>query len=242
MMNKTRESQPSFEDAYLRLRKKEHRIIEDADVLHLPHLFHGPHQKEWKLRAKSANRFVHFLKSQQGLQTIVEIGCGNGWFTRMISENTPARVFGTEVNKQELEQANRLFGNDKTRFIEFNLATEKWTLGAPDLIVFNASIQYFPSLLEVLQQALWQLSNHGQIHIIDSPFYPQAHLNAARQRSANYFKDMGETNMEKFYFHHSIEELQTFKPQYLYKPHPFPLNRLIKDSPFPWVSITKLHA
>lgn len=94
MMNKNRDSTTSFEDTYLRLRKKEHRVAEDADVLQLPYLLHGPHQKEWRLRAKSARRFMHFLQKKNNLHTIVEIGCGNGWFTHLISKNTQARVFG----------------------------------------------------------------------------------------------------------------------------------------------------
>jgi SAM-dependent methyltransferase len=239
MMNKNRDFTASFEDAYLRLRKKEHRVIEDTDVLALPHLHHGPHQKEWRLRAKSARRFMHFLQKKSNLHTVVEIGCGNGWFTHLISKNTQALVYGTEVNKPELAQAHRLFGSEKTRFVEFNLATAQWPFERPDLIVFNASIQYFPSLPGILQQALLQLNLGGQVHIIDSPFYAPTELAAARERSASYFKNMGEGDMENFYFHHSVEDLQPFQPTYLYKPPPFPMNRIIKDSPFPWISITK---
>lgn len=242
-MNSAKDSVNNFENAYLHLREKENRLMKDEDIKSLPYLKHGSHVNEWKLRAKTSERFTAFLRKKTSIQCILEIGCGNGWFTHQMSLNTKAVVFGTDVNKLELKQAHDFFANEKTQFREFNLVGSNirllWKDALPDIIVFNASIQYFHNLSNVLSTALEFIKNNGEIHILDSPFYSGNELEPAQKRSAHYFEKMNVPEMKNHYFHHSKDDLAKFNPKFLYTSPLFPFNKVIKDSPFPWVCITK---
>lgn len=238
-MNNDGHSIKNFEKHYLDLRKLEKRVLSDELVLQLPKINNDNHQREWKLRAKSCQRFINYLSKHEGLTNILEVGCGNGWFTHQMNLHTTAQIYGVEVNTLELEQAKRLFENKNTHFLEFNLSQSTWTGPIPNWIVFNASIQYFPDLTDILERCLKIIPTGGEIHIIDSPFYSKANVQSAKTRSEIYFREMNVPEMREFYYHHLIEELTTFKPTYLYKPSKFPINRLRKDSPFAWMRIRK---
>jgi ubiquinone/menaquinone biosynthesis C-methylase UbiE len=238
-MNSDGHSIKNFEKHYIHLRQLEKRVLSDEMVLLLPTVLAENHQNEWRLRAKSSQRFVKFLNKHKGLTNILEVGCGNGWFTHQMSLHSDAHIYGIEVNNVELEQAKRLFKNEHTHFMSFNLNESIWPGPTPNWIIFNASIQYFPVLSTILERCLALLPVGGQIHIIDSPFYSTETLESAKRRSEIYFKKMNVPEMEQYYHHHSLNELVAFMPQYLYKPLKFPMNRIFPDSPFPWIRITK---
>lgn len=228
----------NFEQAYLGIRLKERRLLDDEMVRHLPNPPNNQQSKEWNIRARSAKRFTSHLSSLPCISNILEIGCGNGWFTHTISKHTNANVFGADINQVELEQAVRLFENHKTTFHLFNILDSNWEYPKPDIIIFNASIQYFPNLSEVVAKCFEILNSGGQIHILDSPLYKAKNVLDARQRSLRYFEQMACPQMGLFYFHHTFEEILKFQPRFLYRPAKFPFNKFITDSPFYWLTIS----
>lgn len=239
-MNASKDPTDYFAVLYTKLRQKEGRLEEDTIVSQLPFITSGPLINEWKLRAKSAQRFVNYLQSQPHFRNILEVGCGNGWFSNFITKKTKTNVTGIDINKHELEQAKRVFkNNERLEFRIFDIYQSNWDGIQPDLIVFNASIQYFSNLNTIINKALATLKPGGQLHIIDSPFYSLTELDAAKQRSEAYFKGMDEPGMANFYFHHPKENLMQFDIKFLYQPRKFPINKFVKDSPFPWICISR---
>ncbi|MCK7529492.1 MAG: hypothetical protein MZV64_74030 [Ignavibacteriales bacterium] len=76
-----------FEKIYLQVRDKENRIFSDDEVKNLPFASDSnPHKKEWDLRAKSFQRFKEYLKSKKQNLNILDLGCGNGWFSGQLSK------------------------------------------------------------------------------------------------------------------------------------------------------------
>jgi hypothetical protein len=104
--------------------------------------------------------------------------------------------------------------------------------------VFAASLQYFPSVINVLKQALAILDQRGEIHIIDTSFYDPLEVSQADQRSHQYYKALGFPEMAEYYSHHSISEFWGFKYRILSDPTSI-LNRFFKRDPFYWISIRK---
>src|SRR5436190_14301198 len=99
----------SFEKQYTELRKNEGRLYDDAVVAKLP-LISSTHplSKEWSIRKRSADRLINFLKTKNP-QTILEVGCGNGWLIHYIHTFLQADCCGMDVNEIELKQAVSLF-------------------------------------------------------------------------------------------------------------------------------------
>ena len=77
-----------FETIYLKVREKEKRIYSDEELIKLPFASKtNPHKKEWDLRAKSFLRFKDYLVSKKEKINILDLGCGNGWFSGQLSKS-----------------------------------------------------------------------------------------------------------------------------------------------------------
>lgn len=223
----------NFSDAYIALRKKEGRVYKDSELVHLPDVDHDhPHFNEWEMRKKSANRFIDYVKNKS-VKRILDIGCGNGWFTNLIAKNNYANVFGLDVNLVELEQAQRVFKKDNL-FFGYGDIFEKFFTDKFDLIVLNSSIQYFPNLEELIVRLKEILAPHGEIHILDSPIYEtDKKALEAKKKTEEYYKSMDAQEMINYYYHHTKSSLEGFKV--MYEPMGT-LKKLLgkKDVPFRW--------
>ena len=227
-----------FGEQYIALRKKEQRLYSDEEVRQLPAIspMH-PHYKEWVARERSCNRLLKHLEKIRTPLRILEIGCGNGWLAHKLSAIEGAEVTGYDINQVELYQAIKVFAGKSN--LHFTIKDPFATDGMFDIIIFAASIQYFPSLKEIIFKAMAKLLPGGSIHIIDSHFYAPAEVPAAQKRSEDYFSAIGFEGMSENYFHHSLEELDRFNHELVYDPNSL-LNKLIqRKAPFHWIRIPK---
>ena len=231
----------SFSDVYISVRDKEHRFLSDKEVMKLPFCsLENPHYKEWVLRQKSTKRFINYLELKKEELNILDIGCGNGWFTSHIANTSSKnKVIGLDINVDELEQASRIFNQENVQFVYgdiYNL--DPIFKNKINLIVLNASIQYFsnfPKLITLLKRFL---KPNGEIHIIDSPFYNESDIEKAKQRTKDYYSKLGFPIMSLNYFHHKKTDIQDFKV--MYRPKSFILSKVSKeDSPFMWLCYDK---
>lgn len=228
-----------FEELYIRLRQKEGRIYLDEEVATLPFIqaTHA-HYKEWVIRKHSCKALVSYIKHRGTIENILDVGCGNGWMAARLAMAADAEVTGLDINGKELEQARRVF--KKTMGLQFlygNLETETLADKKFDMIIFAASIQYFSSLKKIINAALEHLTLFGEIHILDSPFYRQQEIEAARQRTRDYYSAAGFAQMAAHYHHHSLEELGEFQYKILHHPHSWKNKLSIKQNPFYWICI-----
>lgn len=223
-----------FEKIYTRLRQKEGRIYPDEEVAALPCVNKNhQHYKEWAIRKNSCKALVGYIKHKGTFLNILEVGCGNGWLAAQLATVIDAEVTGLDINSRELEQAKRVFSNiPNLNFIQGNMQTDYLKDKKFDLIIFAASIQYFPSLKQIIAIAVEHLTLLGEIHIMDSPFYQQHEMEAARQRTKAYYSAVGFAEMAAHYYHHSITELQTFQYKILQHPNSWKNKLSIKKNPF----------
>jgi ubiquinone/menaquinone biosynthesis C-methylase UbiE len=230
----------NFEENYLLVRQKEDRLYTDEQVKRLPEIEQShPHYKEWRIRAGSCNRLIQHLSDKKRKLNILDVGCGNGWLCHHLSKIPGGEVAGIDINKTELEQAKRVF--DSMEDLEFfygeiideGIRNEKF-----DAIIFAASIQYFPSLDQILPLALELLNPEGEIHILDSHFYKPSELEMARKRTFDYYQSIQFPEMSKHYFHHCLDELKPYNYKMVYNPDLI-INRLIKNkNPFHWICVS----
>src|SRR5438045_3657839 len=168
----------NFEENYLLVRQKEGRLYTDEQVKWLPEIEQSnPHYKEWQTRASSCNKLIQHLSGKKRKLNILEVGCGNGWLCHHLSKIPGSDVAGIDINKVELDQAKRVFDSiENLEFFYGEIIDENTRNGKFDVIIFAASIQYFPSLDEILPLALELLNPGGEIHILDSHFYKSSEL------------------------------------------------------------------
>jgi len=233
-----------FEKIYLKVREKENRIFSDDEVKKLPFASDSnPHKKEWDLRANSFQRFKEYLKSKKQNLNIIDLGCGNGWFSGQLSKSFNHIFFCVDVNLTELKQGRNVFDSVQMKFAYADTFKAEIPIASIDIIIINAASQYFPDFKKLLEKLLTLIKENGEIHIIDSPFYSETEVNNARNRTIDYYRSIGFPEMTNNYFHHSFSELSGFKSEVLYNPKSFnkKVMRLfsIKDSPFPWIKITR---
>ena len=232
----------SFENAYVDLRRKEKRIFSDEELKFLPDVAtRNPLYKEWQLRKASATRIAHYLAKHKA-NSVLEIGCGNGWLSHYLAEDLSASIVGVDVNETELQQASRVFENDNLKFVYADVLNDAFNTDSFDIILIASSIQYFKNIKEVLEKILPLLHSSGELHIIDSPFYNKSEIAGAKERTKEYFKLMGHSEMAEYYFHHSLEDFRDFKHSLLYNPRSLfgKVSRKIFDSSgFPWIRIRK---
>lgn len=225
----------THEEAYLKVREKEGRILSDEEVKQLPDLPRIRHNyQEWQLRKQTSERFISFLNDEKKPLQVLDVGCGNGWFTAKMAYLADIKVVGLDLNLPELEQAQRLFGNSATAFCYGNIFEEVFKDESFDKVVLNASIQYFP-VLDLLFSALFRvLKPNGEIHILDSPFYRTQDVQKAKERTAAYYQSMGCPEMAAHYFHHTFQDLAAFSPVIQPKKYSFwDKIRRKPQSPFP---------
>ena len=233
-----------FEKLYVDVRKKENRIYSDQEVSKLPSIHpDNPHHKEWALRKITSERFIKHLKQKRNGLTILDVGCGNGWFSAMIAKSSKSEVYGIDVNKLEIEQAARVFKSQKLHFIFGNLVNDIFPKNSFNIITLNASAQYFKDLNDLIKRLLSLIGDNGEIHILDTPFYNSEELAGARERTAAYYKSLGHLEMARYYFHHSYEEIEKFNYAIMFDPISIKVRIMrflnVKNSPFPWIKIFK---
>jgi ubiquinone/menaquinone biosynthesis C-methylase UbiE len=229
----------SFEEIYMASRQREDRVYSDEQVAKLPFIESTHiHYDEWQARRKSSDRLIKYLENKNKPLSILEIGCGNGWLSARMTVLKDSIVTGMDINKTELNQARRVFsGKANIRFKEGGIkdipVDRKF-----DVILFAASIQYFPFFDVVILAALSILEDEGEIHILDSHFYHPNELELAKQRSITYYQSIGFGEMSAFYFHHSLDSLRNFDHKIIFNPYSFKNKIFRKNDPFPWICIT----
>ncbi len=236
------EETPFFSEQYLKVRAIENRVLLDKEVKLLPYLPKSHlYYREWRLRQKSTQRFLQYFSSKEKPQEVLDIGCGNGWFThKTAAVSLQNKVMGLDINTLELTQAVRVFQKENLQFCYgnlfelTNLFDKKFTL-----ITLNASVQYFKDFTSLFSQLNRFLKPNGEIHIIDSPFYAVSEIQAAKQRTVEYFNKMGVPKMSDYYHHHSFNDISKFEVLYKPKNSFFSKFGKPKDSPFIWLRYQK---
>lgn len=235
----------SNSDLYLRVREKEGRLYSDEVVAHFPIASQThPLWAEWRARAASAARLTEYLTRLPKPMTILDLGCGNGWLSNRAALVMGCRVMGVDFNPRELSQAARVFReNRRLAFVQADIFQAPFGERRFDLVLLASAAQYFSDLPALIRRLLALLSERGEIHLLDSPFYAPAEVAHAHERSQAYYTALGFPQMAAHYHHHGWETLSEFKPALLYDPHSA-LNRWrrrlrLPFSPFPWIRLRK---
>src|SRR5262245_42203385 len=130
------------------------------------------------------------------LREAVDLGCGPGHLTKVITERWPrAHVVGIDNSAGMLKQAQPLEIPERLAFVEADIAT--WSPQQPlDLIVTNAALQWVPDHARLLPRLAGMLAPGGTLAVqIPDFFHMPAHAAiddvAAQPRWAAKLQDVG---------------------------------------------------
>jgi len=231
------------EQTYINVRQKERRLYDDEIVRNLPDISGShPFYHEWQIRKESMNQLVKYFSRKKGLN-ILDVGAGNCWLSNQLSLQTENFLFALDINILELEQGARVFEkNENLKFIFGNIFENIFEAHWFDALILSSSIQYFNDLNELLQRLFLLLTDDGEIHITDSPFYNEVEISKAIERSHLYYNQLGVPEMSDHYNHHNWKELERFNITLMDKAGTAVKNflsaaRMKKKSPFPWIKI-----
>jgi ubiquinone/menaquinone biosynthesis C-methylase UbiE len=235
-----------FEELYLQLRKKEERLYSDSELGQLPEIHKAHvHHREWQMRTSSMKRLLDCLSKGKAPRNILEVGCGNGWLSHHLAAKLSSEICALDINEHELRQGSRVFASH-TNLIFLYADVLDWPADHVqfDIIVLASSAQYFPDLKVAVERLLKMLVDGGTLHILDSPFYNEGNVEAARARSLSYFQSLDHPEMAETYHHHRATDLHAFAPEVMYDPGGL-MSQLerklfrVAASSFPWYRITK---
>jgi 2-polyprenyl-3-methyl-5-hydroxy-6-metoxy-1,4-benzoquinol methylase len=228
----------ALEEMYIAIREMEGRTYTDIQVAQLPFINTShKYNKEWQVRQRSSQRLLNQLEEMRRPLQILEVGCGNGWLAAKLADLPNAQVTGIDANRIEIEQANRVFKKPNLKFIHKGFNNDTFSKREKfDVIIFAASLSYFPSVKTVMTDAFALLRENGKVHILDTPFYQKVTIDASVTRCRQYYEKMGFAAMADHYFHHHIGKIQGFKHKVLFNPGGF-WNRLIKRDIFYWIML-----
>jgi SAM-dependent methyltransferase len=231
-------SASAFEEMYIAIRDEEGRLYNDKQVAQLPDISAAhKYSREWKMRKRSSAQLITFLKKQNRPLNILEVGCGNGWLSARLAGIPHAKVTGLDPNRIEVEQAARVFNMPNLTFIHGVFNGDTFSKSTKfDIIVFAASIQYFPSLKQVFKDAFALLPETGRVHVLDTHFYHISELRTAAERSLSYYAALGFPEMAKHYFHHALKDVMYFKHKTMFNPATL-INRLTRRGIFYWIKL-----
>jgi SAM-dependent methyltransferase len=234
-----------LEELDLKVRAKEGRQYDDATVSKIPDIGkEDTHYEQWLIRKSSAEKLIEYLSQSGRDLCILDLGCGNGWFSNKLAMLESAFVIGLDINRYELEQAARVFKKDNLHFLYSDIYDEKLSDIRFDIIVLNAAVQYFPDVDKLMGALLNMLDPKGEIHILDTPLYSKSNVDAKTIISEIYYDSIGFPEMTSYYHHHLMTDFSKYKPDILHKPKGV-INRLKNLlfhehlSPFPWLRIRK---
>ena len=240
----------SFAKHYLDARGKEGRLLHAAELSAQPLEPPTTSRKELQFRNFSYRCLLQHLRARRArgetVTRILELGCGVGWLSARLSRDLDVDVIAIDLTAAELFRAQEGAGSvaPRTRFIAACVDAMPIKPHQFDVVIAAAIVQYSPRLSAFTKLACTMCTNAGELLISDSPFYASHELAAARERTLEHYRRIDSAGMASHYHHHSLDELESLQPQWIYSPKNFG-QRLIRKfighgSPFPIVSLRPL--
>lgn len=193
-----------FANEYARHRAAEGRGYQGQALLDLPYLQSGPHAGQWKVRARTFEAFIGGVLRPQARRSgvplvMLDLGAGNGWLSYRVAREGHLAI-ALDVRGDTVDGLGAaepfLRRQRRIRTIVASFDAIPLDTASVDLAVFNASLHYATDLRAVLREAERVTKPHGQIVIMDSPFY-RRHADglAMVKEKREAFADRAETLM-----------------------------------------------
>jgi len=111
-----------------------------------------------------ANKLSELLKKEESELEILEIGCGTGLFTKLILEKYPnSKITLIDISEEMIQINKEKFENEKNIIYIVGDAENLELLNKYDLILSNATFQWFNNLEKTLESLQSKLKKNGEL-------------------------------------------------------------------------------
>ena len=122
-----------------------------------------------KEHGKNVLKFLDTVSFKKSF-TFLDIGCGNGWVIRKISQNTRCtKAIGIDKSKKMIIQAKKDKKNSKERYIHTDL--ESWKYSGKFDFVFSMESLYYTKSIEGSLKKIFKLLKPGGLFFCGTDFY-----------------------------------------------------------------------
>ena len=116
--------------------------------------------------------------------TFLDVGCGNGWVIRKITENKNCKKgIGIDKSKKMILQANKKIDNNKQQF--FHTDIESWKYRGKFDYIFSMESLYYSNSVKIALEKIFTMLKPGGQFFCGTDFYTD---NKATARWANMMK------------------------------------------------------
>ncbi len=157
-------------DAIEQWRKKDNRIWSDEEAVEFPKtFFYNLHREEWATKAELAESIRHYLHHEaKSVYSILEVGCGCGWFSHQLSGLTEGPILGIDEEASQIEQATRLFATENLTFRRGDFFQARLRKNSFDYIILMDTHQWLGTIEQIATRAKSLLTPGGELHILSS--------------------------------------------------------------------------
>jgi SAM-dependent methyltransferase len=168
-----------FRRAYAELRDREGRGSV-AELRSMPYVLEGPWVAQWRVRARTYDRFVERVLLPVGRRLsrplrVLDLGSGSGWLCHRLQRQGHSAVAldwrHDRVDGLGAAAVYRVPEHPMFERVAASFEAIPFVERCFDLAVFNASLHYTTDLRLSLTEATRVLSPDGVLAILDSPFY-----------------------------------------------------------------------
>lgn len=103
-------------------------------------------------------------------EAILDIGCGNGNIELMLRDITSARLYGIDISRSMIDEANKRLGK-RAEFYVGDSQMLPYKDNSFDVVLCNASFHHYPEPVKVLKEVKRVLRNKGVL-ILGDPTLP----------------------------------------------------------------------
>lgn len=172
-------------------RKKDNRIWSDEEAIEFPKtFFYNLHREEWAIKADMAEAIRTYLYHEAtSVYSILEVGCGCGWFSNFLSNFTKGSILGIDQEASQIEQATRLFAKENLAFRKGEFFQTRLRKNSFDYIILVDSHQWLGSLDQIATRAKSLLAPGGELHILSSSLPTNRTIPKHKEAFSQYCSD-----------------------------------------------------
>ena len=111
------------------------------------------------------HRYEEVIKSLSGNETILDIACGTGFGTHLLSTNSTGKVYGGDLSSEAIKLCQKIWNNDNLSYEIMDGTKLKFEDNTFDVVVSFETIEHTTSFNEMIEEIKRVVKPNGIIYL-----------------------------------------------------------------------------